>query len=419
MRQNYNRRRYSISEWYYDHVESVVRDTIRQYKIVSEDIIIGKNKKNIHPIVIKYINKATATFREQFPESYTIESNRRLFPFFFSQKLNAILSTADAEIVGEEERGIQYQRMYTHNRLNTIEGIQLELRNMIKREGKMEDIFKFFINDINNQTIFTSEWFRKRHNITVYGPDREYNIEPVVENNLEEEDSPDKDSPDEEILDSTTTQCFDVIAQKDRAVHEYLLKNKKHFVLKKGEHYSCDSLKNVKQMSTYKKTFIECNDDTPSHWLGNRYNDHVKPGGRVFVKMLFRGAPVLVVKPDWMFAGPVPEPRLFELVPQTTVSKFVTSDLVPSIVDGFSALGADHCNQTSPQMTYKLEPVLAGGNKKKQKQHQQKKKQTHKIQMKPTCHGRKPHAKQTRHVNKTQKQTTRKSRKSITKNKTT
>jgi len=102
------------------------------------------------------------------------------------------------------------------------------------------------------------------------------------------------------------------------------------------------------------REFVECKDETPSEWQGNSYAKYIKPGGRTFVNIRINGSNILVLKPDWFWYGPIPETRVFHLEPQAPVKKYMTNHLLPNMRPDFNALGADHCNQTSEMIPYKL-----------------------------------------------------------------
>ena len=109
--------------------------------------------------------------------------------------------------------------------------------------------------------------------------------------------------------------------------------------------------------------FIECDDNTPSGWLGNSYKRYVKPDAKLFIKMIVSGSPTMVEKPDWYDNGwhdsaYIPGTKIFQLVKSGEVNKFMTTVLESgNLPADFTALGTDHCNQTSPIGAYRLEPI--------------------------------------------------------------
>jgi hypothetical protein len=101
---------------------------------------------------------------------------------------------------------------------------------------------------------------------------------------------------------------------------------------------------------------VECKDDTPVGWQGNRYEKHyIKPGGRRFIKAYLGGAPIMLLKPSWFDSGKVPGDKFFTLVSAEPVFKYMSLELATGIDGNFDAQGANHCNQTGPQITYALE----------------------------------------------------------------
>jgi fluoroquinolone resistance protein len=134
---------------------------------------------------------------------------------------------------------------------------------------------------------------------------------------------------------------------------------------------------------------IECVDDAPLEWQSYVYEQYVTEEPRIFVS-LFDGT--LILKPTWLWDGPVPEPRRFILEQRPNVFKFISSEIIPIPgYESFTAVGADHCNQIAPINTYELVPEATettGGRRRhhktrrnrkgKQRRTKQKKNKYHK-----------------------------------------
>jgi len=131
------------------------------------------------------------------------------------------------------------------------------------------------------------------------------------------------------------------------------------------------------------KEFVECVDNAPSSWQGNSYARLIKPGGRRFVKVFLNGAGVMISKPDWYDYKIIPGTGYFKLIHAEPVFLYMTLDLAEqNIAPNFNSLGADHCNQTKPQQTYRLVELsleelndivpLAGGYKRRKQSKRRK-----------------------------------------------
>jgi hypothetical protein len=160
--------------------------------------------------------------------------------------------------------------------------------------------------------------------------------------------------------DIRTQHCYDVVSLDDPQISIFLAEHRENFITAmqlsdKTYKYSCNSLQYMNQMNK-NKSIYECNDNAPVNWQGNSYVGFLKPGGRNLISIDFVGSQLYIEKPRWIWDGPVPEPRIFVFVKQQPIFKFVTSDLIPTMIPGFNALGANHCNQTGPQDTYMLVP---------------------------------------------------------------
>lgn len=156
--------------------------------------------------------------------------------------------------------------------------------------------------------------------------------------------------------------CFDMIMADDIVISEYLAESPGNFVLaidtSDGVKYECASLEGLKQQ------WGVTMDDIPPDRL--RYQeffeceraDHMEliEHGRQFVKMGSNN--LLVLRPSWLWDGPVPEPRIFRLVPTGEVTYFMSSNVYPEPLDEENGyVSSDHCNQTGPSRVYFLDPL--------------------------------------------------------------
>jgi hypothetical protein len=156
--------------------------------------------------------------------------------------------------------------------------------------------------------------------------------------------------------------CFDMIMADDNVISEYLAESPDNFVLaidtSDGVKYECASLQGLKQQWGVDM------DDLPPDRL--RYQEffecegahHMEliEHGRQFVKMGSNN--LLVLRPSWLWDGPVPEPRIFRLVPTGEVTYFMSSHVYPEPLDEEDGyVSSDHCNQTGPSRVFFLDPL--------------------------------------------------------------
>ena len=154
--------------------------------------------------------------------------------------------------------------------------------------------------------------------------------------------------------------CLNYIDGDDETIDQFLEDQKSEgpFIVEFNNNYTGNALNWLLREfndTNDPKEFIECKDNTPEEWQGNAYSRYVKEGGRTFVNVKIRGSNVLVEKPDWFWKGPVPTAKIFQLIKQAPVKKYMTNYLLPMRPD-FSALGSAHC-QPSNVDTYKLVEV--------------------------------------------------------------
>jgi hypothetical protein len=185
--------------------------------------------------------------------------------------------------------------------------------------------------------------------------------------------------------------AFDVIEGTEVTIQSYLnepgTESEQRFILHLNGEYICQSLKGMKLTNSYHENendlneFYECKDDTPSDWQGNSYiRDWLKPGGKgPLIKIMGPGGTnYLIEKPSFFWNGPVPEPRVFNMVELPyKIKKYISSFVLP-IRNNFHNYGVDHCNQLSAERVYRLELMVpkenVGGKIGRKRKTQKKKK---------------------------------------------
>ena len=189
-------------------------------------------------------------------------------------------------------------------------------------------------------------------------------------------------------------KVFDIIMYDDVSATEFFEENngKQPYIIRNSQGLYTGAALGWPAPSSSGNEFIECADDTPASWNGNSYSRYIKPNARKFIKIIISGSPTMVIKPDWYDSKQIPGTKFFQLVDTgEPVFKFMTTVLASqNLPSDFTALGSDHCNQTSPIGTYKLEPItieelnqyattVGGKNKRKKTRKMNKLKKTKKT----------------------------------------
>ncbi len=191
---------------------------------------------------------------------------------------------------------------------------------------------------------------------------------------------------------SSTSVAFDSIEGIDVPINEYLsaeeAESEGRFVICLNGECACQSLDNIKRANNYRgdmKDIVEiyeCKNETPETWEGNAYiRNWLKPNGRSPMVKIFGpgGVKYIILKPSFFWDGPIPGSKVFNMVPlPDKINKYISSSILPlrENASNTEALGADHCNQLTPEIVYKLElmnEAAVGGRKYKRKTKKYKK----------------------------------------------
>lgn len=185
-------------------------------------------------------------------------------------------------------------------------------------------------------------------------------------------DETDYETDDEEgkadVNDPNT--CVDYIDGYDKNIKDYLAKHADNFIIEYNNTRECQSLsylkKQVSRDDPYgiyyecSKTLIEKMTQTGitpfGFGPGDYYTDteYVKLGSTNF----------FIIKPDWMFSGPVPYPRYFKIV-ESGIKKRLVNKAIITRED--TAISGIHCDPKDEYMIYRIKPIFHGGRMKKQK----------------------------------------------------
>lgn len=169
------------------------------------------------------------------------------------------------------------------------------------------------------------------------------------------------------------SKCKDVINMSNENIAEYLRENKGNFIIQMPDNnnFECQSIDALKNMysrvdeldgTNYYELFYVCKNDNPL--LQFTENDYIRENP--YIKL---GSPnFLVEKPDWLYEGTPPEPRIFKIVEKKDetgkVKKavFVSETGIKVGSKQWNDLGLGsmvsewHCN-AGEMRTYRLEPI--------------------------------------------------------------
>lgn len=173
-----------------------------------------------------------------------------------------------------------------------------------------------------------------------------------------------EEEEDDEALEGDRNTCYSVTDLYDKNIEKYLAKNKGNFILVIGDNKECESLINLRRQYyssefNVMEGYYECsqsvidwqNQEGHTKIAFNR-EDYISDVEYVKVGSLNH----YIVKPDWFYAGPVPEPRVFKLVStgerKRLISKIIATNYGTNVVSDV------HCDPLDTFEIFHLEPVF-------------------------------------------------------------
>jgi surface protein len=188
--------------------------------------------------------------------------------------------------------------------------------------------------------------------------------------NEEEEEEDYEDAPEDV---SSDQKCFWAIGLNDILIKDYLM-NPNNFIIKlsgSSDNYECASLSDLKKSAKMKKQghpymyegFYECSPHIMDKVRNTgvvvnfEHGDYIE---EVEYIRLGTATAFYVVKPDWFWNGPVPEPRKFELVKIGNEEKYFVSKSIATKYD-IDVVSKVHCDLQDKGYIYKLVPLNVGG----------------------------------------------------------
>lgn len=181
-----------------------------------------------------------------------------------------------------------------------------------------------------------------------------------------------EEEEDDEALEGDENTCYSVIDLYDKNIDKFLTKDPGNFILVFNRKKECESLKNLR-----KQYFsAELNDYEGYYECKQSVMDSQKQTG--FTQTAFRkgdyypdveyvkvgSANHYIVKPDWFYKGPVPEPRMFKLVSTGNKKPLLSKRIAKNY--GTNVVSDVHCDPMDTFEICRLEPVLNKASTPKQ-----------------------------------------------------
>jgi hypothetical protein len=200
--------------------------------------------------------------------------------------------------------------------------------------------------------IFTDSNWREARNIS----DNPTFTQPLALAQTEEED-------DEALPDDKNT-CYAVTDLYDKNIDKYLAKKPGNFILVVGDNKECESLENLKQQYYSQELrdmegYYECSQfvidwqNKAGHTkLAFNPEDYITDIEYVKVGSYNQ----YIVKPDWFYDGPAPDPRVFKLVSTGERKRLISKRIAKRY--GTNVVSDVHCDPKDTFEIFRLEPVF-------------------------------------------------------------
>jgi hypothetical protein len=173
-----------------------------------------------------------------------------------------------------------------------------------------------------------------------------------------------EDAEDDEALEGDKNTCYAVTDLYDKNIDKYLAKNPGNFILVVGDNKECESLVNLKRQYYSKELrdmegYYECSQsvidwqNTAGHTkLAFNPEDYITDIEYVKVGSYNQ----YIVKPDWFYDGPAPDPRVFKLVSTGERKRLISKRIAKRY--GTDVVSDVHCDPKDTFEIFRLEPVV-------------------------------------------------------------
>lgn len=180
-----------------------------------------------------------------------------------------------------------------------------------------------------------------------------------------------EDAEDDEALEGDKNTCYAVTDLYDKNIDKYLAKNPGNFILVVGDNKECESLVNLQRQYYSKELrdmegYYECSQSVIDRQIQQGFTettfkskDYITDVEYVKVGSYNQ----YIVKPDWFYAGPAPEPRVFKLVSTGDKKRLISKRIAThanriATQYGTNVVSDVHCDPKDTFEIFRLEPVF-------------------------------------------------------------
>jgi hypothetical protein len=178
-----------------------------------------------------------------------------------------------------------------------------------------------------------------------------------------------EEEEDDEALDGDTNTCYSVIDLYDKNIDKYLTKDPGNFILVFNEKKECESLKNLrkqyfsKELNDY-EGYYECAQNVMNNQKQTGFTQTAFRKGDYYPDVEYvkvGSANHYIVKPDWFYDGPVPEPRMFHLASIGKKKPLLSKRIAKNY--GTNVVSDVHCDPLDMFEIYELKPGFPNAKK--------------------------------------------------------
>jgi uncharacterized protein YjbI with pentapeptide repeats len=173
-----------------------------------------------------------------------------------------------------------------------------------------------------------------------------------------------QEAEDDEALPGDKNTCYAVIDLYDKNIDKYLAKDPGNFILKNGKNKECESLANLRQQYFSEELndfegYYECSQSVID-WQNAAGHTKIAFNPEDYITdveyVKVGSANHYIVKPKWFYKGPVPAPRMFNLVSTGKKKRLISKRIATNY--GTNVVSDVHCDPLDTFEIYRLKPVF-------------------------------------------------------------